>query len=108
MQRMCGCYGEQMSEREETSAGRPVGAADPGPGPAGLYDVARLAARLGITTTTLRSARNRAVPWLPEPIGFVNGGPVWRATDLEGIEERRRPPGRPPADRTLADGDATA
>lgn len=99
MQRSSGCYGESVSEREESGVDRPVGPADPGPGPAGLYDVGRLAARLGITTTTLRSARNRGVPWLPEPIGFVNGGPVWRAADLDGIEERRRPPGRPPADR---------
>jgi hypothetical protein len=97
-----------MSEREQTSAGRPVGPADPGPGPAGLYDVARLAARLGITTTSLRNARLRGVPWLPEPVGLVNGGPVWRATDLEGIEERRRPPGRPPAGRPSAAAKATA
>jgi len=92
-----------MSELEESSAGRPVGPADPGPGPAGLYDVARLAARLGITPTSLRNARLRGVPWLPDPLGFVNGGPVWRAADLEGIEERRRPPGRPPAGRPVAD-----
>ncbi|WP_125778269.1 hypothetical protein [Antribacter gilvus] len=68
---------------------------DPGPGPAGLYDVQRLAARLGCTPGTLRNARLRGADWLPEPIDWLNGGPVWTAASLEGIELRRRGPGRP-------------
>ncbi|HLT83489.1 hypothetical protein JN535_19020 [Cellulosimicrobium cellulans] len=91
-----------MSEFKEPPADRPAAPADPGPGPAGLYDAARLAARLGIATSSLRNSRLRGVPWLPEPVGILNGGPVWRAADLEGIEDRRRPPGRPPADRPAA------
>jgi hypothetical protein len=69
--------------------------ADPGPGPGGLYDPARLAARLGIDVASLRNARLREVPWLPPPAGWLNGGPVWKAKDLVGIEEKRRGPGRP-------------
>lgn len=73
----------------------PQPAHDPGPGPGGFYDVARLAERLGITTTAVRMARNRRVPWLPPEAGWLNGGPVWTAAALDGIEQRRRPPGRP-------------
>lgn len=68
---------------------------DPGPGPGGLYDVARLAQRLGITRGALGNARRRGVPWLPAPVGQINGGPVWAAVDLAGIEDQRRGPGRP-------------
>lgn len=71
---------------------------DPGPGPQGLYDVARLAQRLGIERTSLRNARLRGVDWLPAPAGTLNGGPVWTANSLEGIEDRRRGPGRPRTD----------
>ena len=77
------------------SASRPATGADPGPGPAGLYDVGRLAQRLGLEPASLRNARLRGVDWLPAPLGELNGGAVWSAADLEGIEERRRPPGRP-------------
>ncbi|WP_401001039.1 hypothetical protein [Agromyces sp. GXQ0307] len=87
-----------MSGRNTSSAGRPVAGVDPGPGPADLYDVGRLAMRLGVTPATLRTTRRRGVTWLPAPIGELNGGAVWAAKDLEGIEERRRPPGRPRAE----------
>lgn len=84
-----------MSEREHASAGRSAEPADPGPGPADLYDVGRLAARLGITANSLRNAKLRGAEWLPAPVGELNGGAVWAADDLAGIEDRRRPPGRP-------------
>lgn len=42
----------------------------------GLYDVKRLAALLGVTSTTVRSMRNR--DQLPEPTSTdINGGAVW-------------------------------
>lgn len=71
---------------------------DPGPGPGGLYDGRRLAERLGITQTALRNAKLRKVVWLPEPAGILNGSPVWTASSLEGLEERRGSVkgGRPP------------
>ena len=59
-----------------------------------LYDIARLADRLGGEHATIRVWRSRKVPWLPAPDGRLNGGAVWRATTLEGLEDRRRP-GRP-------------
>lgn len=74
---------------------RPDGPRDPGPGPGGLYDVARLAQRLGMAHASLRSARHRGADWLPKAEGQLNGGPVWTAASLEGIEDRRRGPGRP-------------
>ena len=86
-----------MSKSDQTSAGRSAAAADPGPGPAGLYDVGRLAARLGITTASLRNAKLRGAEWLPTPLGELNGGSVWAADDLADIESNRRPPGRPRA-----------
>ena len=42
----------------------------------------------------------RKVPWLPAPDGRLNGGAVWRASTLDGIEERRAP-GRPGPKRQL-------
>ncbi|QHT57983.1 hypothetical protein GXP71_19120 [Cellulomonas sp. H30R-01] len=71
------------------------------PAPRGLddlYDISRLAARLGVEHSTIRVWLSRKVPWLPAPDGRLNGGAVWRATTLEGIEERRTPgrPGRKP------------
>lgn len=67
-----------------------------------LYDIGRLADRLGVEHATIRVWLSRKVPWLPAPDGRLNGGAVWRATTLEGIEERRTPgrPGRKP--RTVA------
>ncbi|WP_298459109.1 hypothetical protein [uncultured Cellulomonas sp.] len=59
-----------------------------------LYDIGRLADRLGVEHATIRVWLSRKVPWLPPPDGRLNGGAVWRATTLEGIEERRAP-GRP-------------
>jgi hypothetical protein len=63
-----------------------------------LYDIARLADRLGVEHATVRVWLSRRVPWLPPPDGRLNGGAVWRAATLEGIEERRTPgrPGRKP------------
>lgn len=82
-----------MNDERTTNEGRP--GQDPGPGPEGLYDVARLAQRLGMARSTLRNARLRKVDWLPAPVGTLNAGPVWSARSLEGIEDRRRGPGRP-------------
>lgn len=63
-----------------------------------LYDIARLARRLDVEHATIRVWLSRKVPWLPPPDGRLNGGAVWRATTLEGVEERRfrRRPGRKP------------
>lgn len=63
-----------------------------------LYDIARLARRLDVEHATIRVWLSRKVPWLPPPDGRLNGGAVWRATTLEGIEQRRfrRRPGRKP------------
>jgi hypothetical protein len=63
-----------------------------------LYDIGRLAARLGVEHATIRVWLSRNVPWLPRPDGRLNGGAVWRATTLEGIEDRRAKgrPGRKP------------
>jgi hypothetical protein len=77
----------------------PVGPVDPGPGPRGLYDSARLAQRLGISPVSLRTARHRGVDWLPAPAGELNGGPVWTVESLKGIEDRRRGAGRPRRNR---------
>jgi hypothetical protein len=59
-----------------------------------LYDIARLAERLGVEHATIRVWLSRKVPWLPPPDGRLNGGAVWRAETLDGLEDRRRP-GRP-------------
>lgn len=63
-----------------------------------LYDIGRLAERLGVEHATIRVWLSRKVPWLPAPDGRLNGGAVWRASTLEGIEERRHRgrPGRKP------------
>lgn len=63
-----------------------------------LYDIARLARRLDVEHATIRVWLSRKVPWLPPPDGRLNGGAVWRATTLDGIEDRRfrRRPGRKP------------
>jgi hypothetical protein len=68
-----------------------------------LYDIGRLAERLGVEHATIRVWLSRKVPWLPAPDGRLNGGAVWRASTLEGIEQRRTPgrPGRRP--RTVAE-----
>ena len=74
------------------------GPASDGGGLDDLYDIARLARRLGVENATIRVWLSRKVPWLPPPDGRLNGGAVWRATTLEGIEDRRyrRRPGRKP------------
>lgn len=59
-----------------------------------LYDIARLADRLGVEHATIRVWLSRRVPWLPPPDGRLNGGAVWRAETLAGLEDRRHP-GRP-------------
>ena len=66
-----------------------------------LYDIGRLADRLGVEHATIRAWIHRQVPWLPAPDGRLNGGAVWRASTLEGIEQRRAPgrPGRKPHPR---------
>ena len=69
-------------------------------GLADLYDIGRLADRLGVEHSTIRVWLARKVPWLPAPDGKLNGGAVWRATTLEGIEERRVP-GRPGPKRRI-------
>lgn len=73
-------------------------AASDGGGLDDLYDIARLARRLDVEHATIRVWLSRRVPWLPQPDGRLNGGAVWRASTLEGIEERRfrRRPGRKP------------
>ena len=77
----------------ETSSG-----ASPQHGLDDLYDIGRLAQRLGVEHATIRVWLSRKVPWLPAPDGRLNGGAVWRATTLEDIETRRTPgrPGRKP------------
>lgn len=65
-----------------------------------LYDIGRLADRLGVEHATIRVWLARKVPWLPAPDGRLNGGAVWRASTLDGIEERRAP-GRPGPKRRI-------
>ena len=72
----------------------PASAPVPTQGLDDLYDIGRLADRLGVEHATIRVWLSRKVPWLPPPDGRLNGGAVWRASTLEGIEERRTP-GRP-------------
>lgn len=83
---------------------------DPGPGPAGLYDAPRLAQRLGLTTARLRQARAKGEPWLPVPLGELNGGAVWAGAALTGIEERRahelRPGRRTDLERARAEAES--
>ncbi|MFI2755095.1 hypothetical protein ACGIF2_16825 [Cellulomonas sp. P22] len=84
-----------------TPAEPAASSSDPHRRPSGLddlYDIARLAARLEVENATIRVWLSRKVPWLPAPDGRLNGGAVWRASTLEGIEERRAPgrPGRKP------------
>lgn len=74
------------------------GVPSPAPGLDDLYDIGRLADRLGVEHATVRVWLSRRVAWLPRPDGRLNGGAVWRAATLEGIEERRAP-GRPRAAR---------
>jgi len=73
-----------------------------------LYDIGRLARRLGVETATVRVWLSRKVSWLPRPDGRLNGGAVWRATTLEGIEQRRVKgrPGPKPAAQKYAHLDA--
>jgi len=73
-----------------------------------LYDIGRLADRLGVEHATIRVWLSRKVPWLPAPDGRLNGGAVWRASTLDGIEERRTP-GRPgPKRRTVPPTDLSS
>lgn len=95
------CATEERSGSGATLPGVPADDPAATPAPRGLddlYDISRLAARLGVEHSTIRVWLSRRVPWLPPPDGRLNGGAVWRATTLEGIEERRTPgrPGRKP------------
>lgn len=67
---------------------------DATPHPAAYTDVAGLAARLGVTTATIRQHIAAGVPWLPAPTKLA-GRWVWLTSDLDGIEQRRRGPGNP-------------
>ena len=80
-------YGRAVPERPPDRSASPHGLDD-------LYDIARLAERLGVAHATIRVWLSRRVPWLPPPDGRRNGGAVWRSATLEGIELLRRP-GRP-------------
>ena len=83
--------------------------AEPTTGLADLYDISRLADRLGVEHATIRVWLSRRVPWLPPPDGRLNGGGVWRASTLEGIEERRvrgRPGPKPRDVATVIDAPA--
>lgn len=51
----------------------------------GLIDSKGLAARLGVSPTTIRSWRSRGASWLPEPVGRLDGL-VWREQDVAGLE----------------------
>ena len=84
-------------ERADVPASAPPAAQQ---GLSDLYDIGRLADRLGVEHSTIRVWLARKVPWLPAPDGKLNGGAVWRATTLEGIEERRVP-GRPGPKRRI-------
>ncbi|MDO4026921.1 N-6 DNA methylase [Clavibacter michiganensis] len=65
--------------------------------PLGLVDTAELARRLGVSKATIRSWRNRQAPWLPEPVGRLDGF-VWREEDVTEIAQSApRGPGRPSA-----------
>jgi hypothetical protein len=86
---------------ESTGPDGVAGHADSTPRQTGLddlYDIGRLADRLGVEHATIRVWLSRKVPWLPAPDGRLNGGAVWRASTLVGIETRRAPgrPGRKP------------
>ncbi|UCN14257.1 hypothetical protein LFM56_15460 [Cellulomonas iranensis] len=87
-----------MTTDDARPPARAVDPAGDGNGLDDLYDIARLARRLDVEHATIRVWLSRKVPWLPPPDGRLNGGAVWRATTLEGIEQRRfrRRPGRKP------------
>ncbi len=79
-----------------------------------IVTLPELATRLGISASTLRGHLHAGTSWVPRPDGRINGGAVWRRASLEGIEARRRAPGRPArttkteADRTTGDREARA
>jgi len=54
-----------------------------------VVTVVQLAERLGITAGAVRQHLHAGVAWLPVPDGRINGGAVWRASTLEGIEDRK-------------------
>lgn len=87
-----------VDSTERTGAVAPVASTPRQHGLDDLYDIGRLADRLGVEHATIRVWLSRKVPWLPAPDGRLNGGAVWRASTLEGIETRRTPgrPGRKP------------
>ena len=91
-----------LSHPVDVDATAPNIQAEPLPSLADLYDIGRLADRLGVQHATIRVWLSRNVPWLPAPDGKLNGGAVWRASTLEGIEQRRAP-GRPGPKRHLTD-----
>ncbi|HEX5332779.1 MAG TPA: hypothetical protein VFW79_09050 [Cellulomonas sp.] len=87
-----------VDSTQHTGAGVPTDSTPRQHGLDDLYDIGRLADRLGVEHATIRVWLSRKVPWLPAPDGRLNGGAVWRASTLEGIEDRRTPgrPGRKP------------
>jgi hypothetical protein len=87
-----------VDSTEHTGAVTPAASMPPQHGLDDLYDIGRLADRLGVEHATIRVWLSRKVPWLPAPDGRLNGGAVWRASTLDGIETRRTPgrPGRKP------------
>ncbi len=87
-----------MTADDDRSPARVAAPTADGNGLDDLYDIARLARRLGVEHATIRVWLSRKVPWLPPPDGRLNGGAVWRATTLAGVEERRfrGRPGRKP------------
>lgn len=64
------------------------------PAPAAYTDVAGLAERLGIDPATVRQHIKAGTPWLPTPTKLA-GRWVWLTSQLDGIEDARRAPGRP-------------
>ncbi|NTW40118.1 MAG: hypothetical protein HGA44_09545 [Cellulomonadaceae bacterium] len=62
-----------------------------------VVGIAELAERLGVQPGTIRQHINAGtgLGWLPRPAGRINGGHVWRRTDVDAINLEDRPPGRP-------------
>lgn len=52
-----------------------------------IVTMVHLAERLGVTRSAIRQALHVQASWLPRPDGKINGGWVWRAESLRGIED---------------------
>jgi hypothetical protein len=74
------------------------------PAPDGLIGVVDAARILGIDPATVRQHLKAGVAWMPRATK-VGGAWVFRRSDFEGIESRRREPGWPKSPRPH-DGDA--